>query len=314
MRIAIGDVRLFFEVEGAKLTVVGAAMRERPSLLLLHGGPGFDHSLFKPRFEKLRDQFQLIYLDQRGNGASDRGSASSWRLEQWADDIPSLLWRARARETDPARRLVRWNRGAGLRHSPPRPCRRVGALQHHWKISIRPRTGHIRAPRRQPSARGSVGILRWAFFANPGRLRANLPPALHSPSHGSEHARSMRSQPGGLDLLLHPRVAKLRFPSRAVTREVPDARPQRRRRPITPMADGQDLAAALPAATTRFEHFAGCGHPVYEDDEDRCFATIREFLNERLPGCRGMRKPSTPMHLRPPPSVPVVERRKSRDR
>ncbi len=48
--------------------------------------------------------------------------------------------------------------------------------------------------------------------------------------------------------------------------------------PITPLADGQDLAAALPAATTRFERFAACGHPVYEDDEERCFATIREFL------------------------------------
>ena len=48
--------------------------------------------------------------------------------------------------------------------------------------------------------------------------------------------------------------------------------------PITPLADGEDLAAALPAATTRFERFAGCGHPVYEDDEERCFATIRDFL------------------------------------
>ncbi len=41
--------------------------------------------------------------------------------------------------------------------------------------------------------------------------------------------------------------------------------------------DGHDLARASPAGMTRFERFAGCGHPVYEDDAEPCFATIREF-------------------------------------
>ena len=40
----------FFDVEGASLVPDGPSMREKPTLLLLHGGPGFDHSIYKPAY------------------------------------------------------------------------------------------------------------------------------------------------------------------------------------------------------------------------------------------------------------------------
>ena len=72
MRVQVGDGRLFFDVEGAKLVPDGPKMRERPTLLLLHGGPGFDHSNFKPDLSPLAEVAQVIYLDHRSNGRSDR--------------------------------------------------------------------------------------------------------------------------------------------------------------------------------------------------------------------------------------------------
>ncbi|MGO9876863.1 MAG: alpha/beta fold hydrolase [Acidimicrobiia bacterium] len=62
-------------------------MRERPTLVLLHGGPGFDHSSFKPDYGCLAEVAQIVYLDHRGNGRSDRGDPSDWRLDVWADDV-----------------------------------------------------------------------------------------------------------------------------------------------------------------------------------------------------------------------------------
>jgi len=56
-------------------------------LLLLDGGPGFDHSGFKPDMAQLADIAQVVYLDHRGSGRSDRGSVDRWKLDQWADDI-----------------------------------------------------------------------------------------------------------------------------------------------------------------------------------------------------------------------------------
>jgi pimeloyl-ACP methyl ester carboxylesterase len=40
MHVLVNGVRLFFDVEGARLVPDGPAMREKPTLLMLHGGPG----------------------------------------------------------------------------------------------------------------------------------------------------------------------------------------------------------------------------------------------------------------------------------
>jgi len=87
MHVLVNGVRLFFDVEGAKLVPDGFAMRERPTLLLLHGGPGFDHSSFKPAYSALADIAQVIYLDHRGNGRSETGPQEDWTLAQWGDDV-----------------------------------------------------------------------------------------------------------------------------------------------------------------------------------------------------------------------------------
>lgn len=44
MFVEVNGARLFFDVEGAGLIPDGPKMRTKPTLLLLHGGPGFDHS------------------------------------------------------------------------------------------------------------------------------------------------------------------------------------------------------------------------------------------------------------------------------
>jgi hypothetical protein len=45
MRVLVNGERLFFDVEGASLVPDGSTMREKPTLVLLHGGPGMDRSL-----------------------------------------------------------------------------------------------------------------------------------------------------------------------------------------------------------------------------------------------------------------------------
>jgi pimeloyl-ACP methyl ester carboxylesterase len=87
MHVLVNGVRLFFDVEGAKLVPNGPAMREKPTLLLLHGGPGFDHSIYKPAYSALAESAQIVYLDHRGNGRSEDGPQESWNLAQWGDDV-----------------------------------------------------------------------------------------------------------------------------------------------------------------------------------------------------------------------------------
>jgi len=60
--------------------------------VLLHAGPGADHSLFKDTVgPALAEVAQVVYLDQRGDGRSDRSDPSRWNLETWTDDLSTFL-------------------------------------------------------------------------------------------------------------------------------------------------------------------------------------------------------------------------------
>ena len=82
MFVRVNGERLFIDVEGAGLVPDGPSMREKPTLLLLHGGPGFDHTIFKPAFSALTDVAQVVYLDLRGNGRSTGSDPAAWNLAQ----------------------------------------------------------------------------------------------------------------------------------------------------------------------------------------------------------------------------------------
>ena len=87
MRIRVRDTALFFDVEGAKLVPDGPRMREQPTLLLLHGGPGFDHSGFKPAFSPLtgvRSSSISIIAAMAGATAANPLNGIS---RDWGDDV-----------------------------------------------------------------------------------------------------------------------------------------------------------------------------------------------------------------------------------
>lgn len=91
MRVEVDGVRLFFDVDGTKLVAEGPWMRERPTVVLLPPGPGFDHALFKIRLGPwLAAGTQVVYLDFRGSGRSDAGRPEDYRVERWADDVREL--------------------------------------------------------------------------------------------------------------------------------------------------------------------------------------------------------------------------------
>jgi proline iminopeptidase len=122
MHVLVNGVRLFFDVEGASLVPDGGAMREKPTLVLLHGGPGFDHSIYKPRFSALADIAQVVFLDHRGNGRSDPGPREAWTLAQWATTCARFVMCSvsRARSSSVSRSAA-WSRSRTRRAIRPIP-------------------------------------------------------------------------------------------------------------------------------------------------------------------------------------------------
>ncbi|MGC8712317.1 MAG: alpha/beta fold hydrolase [Leptodesmis sp.] len=90
MRARIRDTEIYFDVEGAGLVPDGARMKEKPVAFVIHGGPGVDHTSFKPTFSPLSQKLQLVYFDHRGQGRSARGPKASYTLENNVEDMEAL--------------------------------------------------------------------------------------------------------------------------------------------------------------------------------------------------------------------------------
>ena len=90
MRVKVDDVELYFDVAGAKRVPDGPTMVERPTLVLLHGGPGFDHTNWADSMAPLSEWAQVVVYDHRGNGRSDAGPRDKWTMEQWGDDVAAF--------------------------------------------------------------------------------------------------------------------------------------------------------------------------------------------------------------------------------
>lgn len=57
----------------ADATLYARDVGQGPPLVVLHGGPDFDHRYFLPALDRLADSYRLIYYDQRGRGKSADG-------------------------------------------------------------------------------------------------------------------------------------------------------------------------------------------------------------------------------------------------
>ncbi|NET04065.1 MAG: alpha/beta fold hydrolase [Merismopedia sp. SIO2A8] len=90
MRAKIRDTEIYFDVEGSSLVVEGNRMREKPVAFIIHGGPGADHTSYKPTFCALSSKMQLVYFDHRGQGRSARGPKETYTLDNNVEDMEAL--------------------------------------------------------------------------------------------------------------------------------------------------------------------------------------------------------------------------------
>jgi pimeloyl-ACP methyl ester carboxylesterase len=281
VRVQVGDVRLFFDVEGAKLVPDGTVMREQPTLVLLHGGPGLDHSELKPWFGQLRDVAQVVYLDQRENGRSDRDGVGRCCLERWGDDV-----RAFCDALEIRRPIVLGVSFGGFvaqayatRH-PDHPGALIlsnTAARHRRDrvLDMFERLGGREAREAAAAYLSDTSLETLAEY-----VRRCLPLYTRRPEDPDALARTLPYANFELTVTFfrdefhhfdfRDALAGVRCPTLVIGGDDD---------PITPAADSEDIAAALPSPLVRLERFPGCGHPVYHDDEEGFFRVVREFLS-----------------------------------
>jgi proline-specific peptidase len=280
MRVDIGDCRLFFDVEGAKLRPDGPCMREVPTLLLLHGGPGFDHSSFKPAFSSLGDIAQIVYLDHRGQGRSDRSTPEFWNLDQWAKDVMSFC---EALQIE--RPVVLGNSFGGMvamTYAARYP-------DHPAKIVLSSTAARMRLDRilqmfemlGGKEARDIAG----SFWEAPTPeilaeyMRVCMP--LYNPSRVFANRDSRARTVFNFDVGVHfimgeqrtfnllPELHQIKCPT-LILAGAHD--------PVCTIEDMQEVAEAIAPNLVRFERFADAGHGVFRDQPERALKILSEFI------------------------------------
>lgn len=92
MQVAVEGVRLFVDLEGAKLRPDGSELREVPTVAIVHTGPGSDHTPYREHIGPvLAEEMQVLYLDLRGCGRSDVSAPEHWNTAQWAKDLRGVF-------------------------------------------------------------------------------------------------------------------------------------------------------------------------------------------------------------------------------
>jgi proline iminopeptidase len=268
-------------------------------LIVLHGGPDFDHRYLLPDLDRLADAFRLIYYDQRGRGKSAEGV----RAEDvtMASDVDDL---------DKVRQHFQLASTGLLGHSWGTVLALEYALRHPDRVS------HLILMNPAPASAADVAVLRRFYLQKLGpdmdrqvaivksaayqagdpeavtaRYRIHFKPALKRPEDYEKLMATMKAgfvsqgkdgivkaravedrlmlntwELKGYDLM--PKLAALRMPSLVIWGN----------HDFIPVEIATHVARAIPGA--RLVTLKDCGHFAYLE----CPSDVRTAINDFFPG------------------------------
>ncbi len=273
------DVQLFVDIEGPGLVPDGPRMRAKPTLILLHGGPGYDHSSFKPIFSRLADIAQIVYYDHRGHGRSSRRPAAEWLLDTFADDVVRLC-----DALGIVKPIVLGQSFGGfvaqryLARHPAHPAKVVlSSTSHHMglerKLAMFGRLGGEPARAAAEAFWRAPSAATWAPYNQHCRDLYNTTKAPNDDGRRrtvfNEEILFTSASGEQQTMNLLPGLARAQCPVLVMAGELD---------PVTPLQDALDIAAAIPAPWGRLVTFANAGHGAWRDEPDAAMAALREFV------------------------------------
>lgn len=249
-------------------------------MLLLHGGPGFDHSGFKlGHLGQLRDSVQVVMYDHRGQGRSDRRPLDELTLDTWADDVVRFCDALEI--SSPIVYGQSFGSFVAQRYLGRHP-------EHPAKVILSSTAAH----KDNALVVETFRRLGGDDAANAAQNFLSDPSDEHRAAYRETCGPHYTQQPGNpfdaASLAVHtPDVSSHWFSGESLTFDTRDD--LRRARcpvlvmqgihdPITPFELGQEVAASLPPDLVTFERFEYSGHGLGRDEPDHQLDSIRAFI------------------------------------
>jgi proline-specific peptidase len=280
--IWVNGARLFFDTAGSSLAVEAERMAARRPLIVLHGGPGFDHTAMRPYFDRFADTHQVIYLDHRGNGRSG-GQHDTWKLDQWGDDIAEFC-----NQLGLTRPIIFGQSFGGMvaqayatRH-PDGPEKLILS-----STAARMRLEDTYAMMEKLGGADAAKTAR-QFWEDPNEqniaayIKICMP--LYNPPGDVDIAAAMRKRAIMRFRVMFDFVAgeqrTMDFREALANVKCPTLVVAGALDPITPVVCAQEIIESLPEGVGRLEVFENCGHGAHRDRPDEAEAMLRAFLKD----------------------------------
>jgi len=281
MFVTVNGARIFFDTVGSALAIDGEQMRQKPALIVMHGGPGFDHSTMRPYFDRFADTHHVVYIDHRGNGRSG-GAPDTWKLAQWGDDVKGLC------DALGIEKPVVFGQSFGgmvaiayaTRH-PDHPSKVVfsstaARMRFDETLDIFEARGGEEARGAADRFWNRMGETDFADYMRICMPLYNPPGAVTADQAAARRRAIMRT-----DMMRHfslgeiktmnalPALARVTCPALVLAGGYD---------PVTPVSCAREIFDALPPANRRLEVFETAGHGIYRDEPDRTEALLRAFF------------------------------------
>ncbi|WP_396590251.1 alpha/beta fold hydrolase [Allomuricauda sp. R78024] len=275
------NVHLFVDTEGVSLVPDASTMREKPTLILLHGGPGYDHASFKPAFSQLSDIAQIIYYDHRGHGRSDKRPMDELTLDNLADDIVKLC------DTLGITKPIVFGQSFGgfvaqryIERHPKHPLKVIlSSTSHNFgltrKLAMFKRLGG-----------DETSNVASEFWTNPNESSYDVYQKVCRPFYNtvtsSNNNAALRATFNSKILFrwINGEYKDMNLLSGLTHAQCPVLVLAGELDPVCPIDDSRDIVDALPEQFVQFEQFSDCGHGVWRDNPNTAFTRLKKFILE----------------------------------
>jgi pimeloyl-ACP methyl ester carboxylesterase len=261
-------------------------MKSKPTLLLLHGGPGGDHTYYKPYFSQFSDIAQVVYLDHRGNGRSAASSTEYWNLDQWGDDVhgfcqalgierPIVLGASFGGFVAMNYAIAHPTHPAGLALI---STQALGASDPQERVDMftklgGPTVGALAYRRFIDKAVDNHLLADWMDQAYPLYTRAGVDLDALKRGISKREVTHWFMRDGGemQNFNYTAQLTKVQCPTLVMGGTLD---------PMTPIKGQRDIAAALPKHLVQYHEFEDCGHGVVQDKPAQARVLIRAFIEK----------------------------------
>ena len=282
--ISAGASRLYVRDVGRGQTIV-----------VLHGGPDFDHAYLLPDLDRLADHFRLVYYDQRGRGRSFSGMPPERvTIVSETDDLDRV--REGTGHASAALLGHSWGALLGLEYAIRHPDRvshlilvNPAPVSHRDMLAFRQHLAAVRSPQqaaRMAALRGDPGYLAGDIAADAEYHRMHFASTLRRPEQLDQVIRQLRvgfTSDGIVaarqieddlyaqtwsraDYDLLPALRQLRIPTLVIHGD----------RDFIPFDVALGIASAIPGS--RLVALNDCGHFAYVEQPDSVLAAVTDLL------------------------------------